>query len=117
MKKWIPIIKEKSDVIILLSHLGLPLDEQIAAEIPEVDVILGGHTHHTLPEGKLVGYTLLAGAGKHGNFVGHISLSIDANKKLLRKEAQLYDVMDLPVLPDEKTIAQGALSKGEEIVE
>ena len=116
LKKWIPIIKEKSDVIILLSHLGLPLDEQIAAEIPEVDVILGGHTHHTLPEGKLVGYTLLAGAGKHGNFVGHISLSIDANKKLLRKEAQLYDVMDLPVPPDEKTIAQEFFRKGKKLL-
>jgi 5'-nucleotidase len=112
LKKWIPLLKEKSDVIIVLSHLGLPHDEKIAVECPEVDVILGGHTHHTLPDGKPVGHTLLAGAGKHGKFVGHVTLSVDANKNLLSKEAQLFDVLDIGAPQNERNISKELFRKG-----
>jgi 5'-nucleotidase len=116
LKKWLPIVKKQSDVIILLSHLGLTIDEQIAIECPEVDVILGGHTHHKLPEGKQVGGTLLAGTGKHGNFVGQVTISLDKEKKIKKKEATLYEVMKLPAVPDEKLQANGLYSQGKKML-
>lgn len=59
IKKQVAGLDEDTDVVILLSHLGLPSDERIALEIPEVDVILGGHTHHLLETGKIEGNALL----------------------------------------------------------
>jgi 5'-nucleotidase len=113
--KWIQPLKEQSDVIILLSHLGLNHDERIAMEYPEIDVILGGHTHHTLPEGKKVGQTLLAGAGKHGRFVGHVTLQVDKGKPI-SKQAKLYNVMEIPAVPDEKAISKELYRKGKKLL-
>jgi 5'-nucleotidase len=113
--KWMQPLKEQSDVIILLSHLGLNHDERIAMEYPEIDVILGGHTHHTLPEGKKVGQTLLAGAGKHGRFVGHVTLQVDKGKPI-SKQAKLYNVMEIPAVPDEKAISKELYRKGKKLL-
>lgn len=82
-------VKGKVDIIILLSHLGISDDEIIANEFPEIDVIVGGHTHHK--SGKMINDTLVAGAGKYGQYVGHISLTIDNKDKVLAKRcAELF---------------------------
>ncbi|MDD3313453.1 5'-nucleotidase C-terminal domain-containing protein [Pseudodesulfovibrio sp.] len=41
--------------IILLTHVGLARDEQLAAEVPGVDVIVGGHSHTLLGDGAKLG--------------------------------------------------------------
>jgi 5'-nucleotidase / UDP-sugar diphosphatase len=38
-------LKGKCDAIVALTHLALPQDQQLAEEVPEIDVILGGHEH------------------------------------------------------------------------
>ena len=47
------IKKQGVNKIILLSHLGLPLEQRIAKEVSDIDVILGGHTHNLLKDVKL----------------------------------------------------------------
>ncbi|MEH7179003.1 bifunctional metallophosphatase/5'-nucleotidase [Neobacillus vireti] len=115
LNKWMKPLKDESDIIILLSHLGLNHDEQIAAEFPEIDVILGGHTHHTLPEGKCVGNTLLAGAGKHGRYVGHVTLQVH-DREPISQQAQLYNVMELPAIPAEKVISKELFGRGKKLL-
>lgn len=116
LKKWLKLLIQDADIIILLSHLGLNYDEQIAAECPEIDVILGGHTHHTLPEGKLIGDTLIAGAGKHGRFVGHVTINVNDQKNVIAKKATLYNVMELPPDVDEKIKAKELTRKGKKLL-
>ena len=38
-------LKGKCDVIVALTHLALDGDRQIAEQVPEIDLILGGHEH------------------------------------------------------------------------
>lgn len=73
------------DSIILLSHLGIGEDQRIAELYPMISVIIGSHTHHLLPHGKVVRNTLLAAAGKYGQYVGHIELEIERNKIIAAK--------------------------------
>lgn len=70
-------LRTQADVLVLLSHLGLPNDRRMAEEVPELDVILGGHTHHLLEKPERIGRTWIAGAGKFGQYVGHLTLSWD----------------------------------------
>ncbi len=114
LKKWLPQLKKESDIIVLLSHLGIRDDEYIAAEFPEIDVILGAHTHHFFEKGKLVGHTLLAAAGKYGYYVGHVTLQIDQKKQ---KNATLFEVKDLPAVPNEEEIINSYLLKGREMLQ
>ncbi|ENH96829.1 metallophosphoesterase [Gracilibacillus halophilus YIM-C55.5] len=95
-------IKKDADVIILLSHLGLSEDENIAYKYPEIDVIIGGHTHHLLKSGKTVNQTLLTAAGKHGAYVGEVHLNWDHRlQQLVEKEA--YAVETEQMDSDKKT--------------
>ena len=50
---------ETADVVVLLSHNGLPADLKMAGRVRGIDVILGGHTHEGLPEPVRVGGTLV----------------------------------------------------------
>lgn len=71
---------ETFDGILLLSHLGLPADRQIAEQFPEILAIFGAHTHHVLPKGEWVGHTLLTGGGKYGQFMGHLTLEVNKDE-------------------------------------
>lgn len=37
--------KEKCDLIVALTHMRNPNDLRLAEEVPEIDLILGGHDH------------------------------------------------------------------------
>jgi 2',3'-cyclic-nucleotide 2'-phosphodiesterase (5'-nucleotidase family) len=88
-------VKEQADIIILLSHLGISDDEIIAREFPDIDIIIGGHTHHVLPNGEHINHTLVAGAGKYGQYVGHISLTINnKHKMLVDRKASIYPMIE-----------------------
>lgn len=90
-------IKGKTDIIVLLSHLGINEDQEIARRFPEIDVIIGGHTHHLLRTGEYVNNTVITAAGKHCMFVGEVILTWDhKEKRLLKKEAYTTDVSESP---------------------
>ncbi len=46
------IKKQRPDLVIALTHLGLEEDRQLARRIPGIDVICGGHSHDLLPAGE-----------------------------------------------------------------
>ncbi|WP_379136099.1 bifunctional metallophosphatase/5'-nucleotidase [Paenibacillus sp. sgz500958] len=62
----------KVDILLVLSHLGLPADKQLAERIPGIHAILGGHTHHVLEQPLLINGTAVCGAGKFGRYVGQL---------------------------------------------
>lgn len=70
-------LQGKADVIIVMSHIGLPLDRRMAEEIDGIDLILGAHTHHLLEEPLLIGGTTICAAGKFGEYVGRVEIGID----------------------------------------
>lgn len=89
-----PVIAELQtqgvDKIVLLSHAGYPLDQQLAATIDGIDVIVGGHTHALLGSGPgaigpypTVVYSpngspvLIVTAGAYGEYLGRISVTFD----------------------------------------
>lgn len=82
----------KVDFLICLSHLGVKSDEALAELCPELDVILGAHTHHVFQKGKWVGNTLLGAAGKFGQYIGHIQVELTH----FDMTAELIETGDLP---------------------
>lgn len=70
-------LRGQVDVIVLLSHLGIRLDEEIADRQIGIDIILGAHTHHLFDPPVQVKDTLLCAAGKFGDYVGKVHISMD----------------------------------------
>ena len=71
------------DVIILVAHVGLDTNteittEDIATAVPGIDVIIDGHSHTVLPDGMMVGDTLIVSAGEYMNNLGVFTLTVEA---------------------------------------
>ena len=71
-----------ADVVVCLSHLGILGDREIAANVPGIDVIVGGHDHFLFekpvqvrnPEGKK---TLILQAGAYWQHVGKLRFTVE----------------------------------------
>jgi 2',3'-cyclic-nucleotide 2'-phosphodiesterase (5'-nucleotidase family) len=60
--------------LIALSHLGLPHDRLLARRVPRLDLILGGHSHDTLPEPEVVAGVPIVHAGPYARFASRTEL-------------------------------------------
>jgi len=89
------------DWILVLAHEGVDEDERLAAEVPDLDVIVGGHSHTYLKEGLLVGRTHVLQAGSKTSAVGRADLWFDAESEELVDFA--YRVVDLLEEPTPET--------------
>jgi 5'-nucleotidase len=96
LEQEIHSLRNSCDVLILLSHLGLYADRDIAAAFDEIDVIIGGHTHHLLQESEYVNQCLITTAGKQGFYFGEVELTWDPELGCLTdKQAHVIPVADL----------------------
>ena len=66
-------------IVICLSHSGTESGEgedyELAKAVPDIDVIISGHTHTTLREPIVVGSTIIASPGDYGSYLGVIKLT------------------------------------------
>lgn len=91
-------MKPKTDIIILLSHMGIIEDEHMAEMYQDLDVIMGAHTHHVLPQGRLIDGTMLTGGGKWGEYIGHTIVCYSEEKVITSIKTELITCADLPEL-------------------
>ncbi|WP_240374484.1 bifunctional metallophosphatase/5'-nucleotidase [Bacillus piscicola] len=86
-------VRPQADIVILLSHLGYPQDEEVARRFPGVDVILGAHTHHLLKSSVIVHDTLIAQCGRGSYYVGAVQLLYDKKtNQIIKKDGAAVDV-------------------------
>jgi 5'-nucleotidase / UDP-sugar diphosphatase len=84
----------KADWILPITHLGVTDDRRLAKAHPELDVIVGGHSHTYLKRGVRQGETFIVQAGSKGSAVGRIDLWFDAeSKQLLEYEYEMVDLL------------------------
>jgi 5'-nucleotidase/UDP-sugar diphosphatase len=67
--------QQGAEVIIALTHLPFALDLDLARQVPEIHVILGGHDHH--PITWYEGDTLIHKSGTEARYLGRIDLHVE----------------------------------------
>lgn len=96
VEEQVALLASQVDVIVLLSHVGIHFDEQIAERFPDIDVIIGSHTHHLFRKEELVNESILTAGGKLCDYAGHVTLVWDHEVgKLVGKTARTHDVTKL----------------------
>ena len=75
--------RREVDLLVLISHLGLPDDIILAEQTKGIDLILGGHSHTTMERPLRVKATTLVHTGAFGRTVGRIDLDYDVGKKTI----------------------------------
>ncbi|MFZ4506942.1 MAG: metallophosphoesterase [Fimbriimonas sp.] len=63
-------LRPQCDVLIALTHIGFAQDQLLAEACPQIDIILGGHSHTVLQEPVRVGHTTICQGGSHARFYG-----------------------------------------------
>jgi 5'-nucleotidase len=56
-------LADKCDVFVGLTHIGDDADEILAERVPELDLILGGHSHTVIDTARMVGKTAITQTG------------------------------------------------------
>ncbi len=82
------------ETLIVLSHLGLRRDRELAAANPRIDLLLGGHSHDTLFEPEVQNGVPIVHAGPYGQYVSQTDLGYD----LTRGRWTLSDFSLVPLL-------------------
>lgn len=107
--------------IIALTHVGLPRDQEIAAAVPGIDAVVGGHSHTYLSardparhgpyptwvtrgESDLVP---VVQAYAYGKYVGHLELTFDDAGRLVHAGGDTI-LLDASVTPDPAIVARVA---------
>lgn len=98
LKELLPEMQQTCDMIVILSHLGLPDDKVLAETFPEIDVIIESHTHHLFENGFVWNECLFAAAGRFGEYSGEVALELE-NHRIISKKAIAIKTSEL----EEKT--------------
>lgn len=93
-RKMVAELRAEHDAVILLSHLGLRQDRDLAREVPGIDLILGGHSHVELREPERVGGTWICQPGAHGFWATRVLMTRDGSG--WRAEGRLIPLREKP---------------------
>ena len=80
VKQYLPVLKGRADIIIVLSHCGFQADKELASKVPGIDVIVGGHSHTKILQPELVGQTIIVQAWEHAKALGVLNLRVKDGK-------------------------------------
>lgn len=80
----------QDEPLVVLSHLGLSLDRKLAAAVPRIDLLLGGHSHDTLHVPERVGNVPIVHAGPYGKYV---------SRTQLERAGDRWSIADFALLP------------------
>lgn len=94
---------EEADLIVCVSHSGTAEDEDksedeiLAKNVPQLDLIISGHTHTKLEEPIVHGDTYIVSAAEYGKYLGNLSLT--------RREDGRWELTSYELIPVEESIA------------
>lgn len=110
VKETVADIKANEDVdmIVCVSHSGTweeeekSEDEILAKSVPELDLIISGHTHTKLEEPIIHGNTYIVSAAEYGKYLGSLHMQQKDNGRWDLTNYELLTV-DTSIEPDEAT--------------
>jgi 2',3'-cyclic-nucleotide 2'-phosphodiesterase (5'-nucleotidase family) len=131
VRKYLPEMQQKADLVIAVTHVGLePLvrdgDRALATAVPELDVIVGGHSHTALRAATTVGKTIIVQTGAYTANLGDLELVIDpATKKVTASPTRSNELIPIagiggpksPVVQQIQTIVDGRKAEGKKYTE
>ena len=106
--------KEDVDLIVCISHCGTIENEsdkmedtedyQLAENVPDIDLIISGHSHTTLDEPVQVGDTYLVSCGSYNTNMGHV---------VLKKSGDHYKIKNYELIPLDESVKSDAAVESE----
>jgi len=101
------LTRQGAELIVAVTHIGEDEDREVAAAVPGIDIIFGGHSHRYFAEPARVGETLIVNGGERGTEFVRLDVTIlpDGSLDLGRTRYELLPVTG-PIPPDSGIAAE-----------
>lgn len=107
VRRYLPELRRQADVIVAVTHIGKDDDQRLAKDVPELDVIVGGHSHPTvLYTALLEGKTAIVNTGTGAVFLGRLEVTIDPQSRTVAAVSRVNELV---------TLASGAIAPDAEV--
>ena len=87
-------LRKECDLFLALTHIGHNYDIELANAMPELDAIIGGHSHTRIDSTLYINGVLVNQANAYLNYIGKTTFTL-ANKQVKKKTFELIDVSKL----------------------
>ena len=105
LMEYLPELKQKTDLIVLISHLGYKSDIHLAKTATDLNIIIGGHTHRTLIKPYIQNDVIICQAGSRGNYLGVLEVWVNsAARKITKYKMRLVKTFNDEIDPDPQVL-------------
>ena len=92
-RRLMPVLRNRADVIVVVSHQGTVVDSMLAARVPGISVIVGGHSHDRIaPPRRVSGTsTWIVQALSDASALGELTLTV-RNGRLVHVRGVIHEL-------------------------
>jgi len=105
-QEYVPRLAQEADLVVVLSNAGLTTNQQIAARVPGIAVLVGGGGRTYLQQPEVINptRTVMVQAGYEGRWLGVLQLQLDNRHVITDQQGQLW-LLDRTVADDPDMVA------------
>jgi 5'-nucleotidase / UDP-sugar diphosphatase len=102
-RKYLPELRKRADVVVVLSHLGTAMDRVLALQVPEMDLIIGAHSHDRITQER-IGKVSLVQAVSDISVLGEVVIHLGGDRAT-NVESRLHTLW-LTEFPEDEDMAR-----------
>ncbi len=87
-------LRPECDLLIALTHIGYEMDIALC-QSPDIDLVLGGHSHHAVYPPERHGHAYLAATDAHALHIGHLEVTFDAGEGITAITGELIPLLQV----------------------
>ena len=89
-RRWVPALRSRADVVVVLSHQGSKVDRELARAVPGIDVIVGAHSHDAIFPPERIGSVWMVQALSDGAALGELTLTLGHDRRVADVSGRMH---------------------------
>lgn len=89
-RQWVPRLRSRADVVLVLSHQGSKVDRVLAKSVPGIDIIVGAHSHDAISPPERDGKVWMVQALSDATALGELTLTVGPDRRLKNVQGRLH---------------------------
>lgn len=89
-RRWVPQLRSRADVVVVLSHQGSKVDRELAKAVRGIDIIVGAHSHDAIFPPERVGETWMVQALSDSALLGEVTLTLGPDRRVSHVAGRIH---------------------------